>query len=60
MISPREYAALHGFPYSTVMSWLRAELLRGAKRHDKPIVWYEVPEDAPPPELSAGRPKKKN
>jgi hypothetical protein len=59
MISPRAYAARHNVPYSTVMSWLRAKLLRGAVVHTKPLVWYEVPENAAPPNLSAGRPSKK-
>jgi len=60
MITPKEYAALHNVAYTTVVNWLRKELIAGAQKvelpHMKSYV-YAVPKDAKPPELKPG-PKK--
>jgi hypothetical protein len=57
MITPKEYAALHNVAYTTVVNWLRKELIEGAQKvelpHMKSYV-YAVPKDAKPPELKPG------
>jgi len=66
MITARKFAELRGVPYTTVIFWLKKELLTGAEKHDIPFgrqgfVW-RVPDDAPLPELTPGpkpKPSKK-
>jgi hypothetical protein len=60
MITPKEYAALHSVAYTTVVNWLRKELIEGAQKVELPHMnsyVYAVPKDAKPPELKPG-PKK--
>lgn len=60
MISPRQFAEKHGKAYTTVMHWFQNELVEGQKKLTLPDgrFVYEVPENAPVPNLSSGRPKK--
>lgn len=59
MLSPRKYAELKSVPYPTVMYWLRNGKIETAIRHTTATGhYYEVPETAPLPKLSPGRPGK--
>lgn len=60
MISPRQYAELNSVPYTTVMYWLRQGKIKEAVKRKMPDGghYYEVPEQAPVPQLQPGRPKK--
>lgn len=61
MLTPRQYANNLGVAYTTVMSWLRKELIQGAVKEAMPFggYYYLVPADAPKPELKSGpKPKK--
>lgn len=57
MISPKQFAAKYGIAYSTVMSWLRAKMIRGQVDHKYPFLWYEIPENATPPPARKPGPK---
>lgn len=55
MLSPRQYAAQVGFSHTIVIRWIEQGLLRGAlKRKAAGRTYYEIPADAPPPELKPG------
>src|SRR5262245_47182760 len=62
MVTARQFATLHGVPYTTVIFWLKKEAIPGAEKQEIPVgrqgfIW-RVPEDAPLPELPRGpRPK---
>src|SRR5215831_362154 len=64
MVTARQFAGLHGVPYTTVIFWLRKEVIPGAEKQEIPVgrqgfIW-RIPEDAPLPELPRGpRPKPK-
>ncbi len=61
LISPQAFAAKHGVAYSTVMSWIRDDLLRGVEKHEYPFLWYQIPDDAVPPRRKPGpKPAKKS
>jgi len=57
-ISPREFAALHQVGYTTVLFWLKNEMLDGAEKEPLPFgkdkFVYRIPADAPKPELKPG------
>jgi hypothetical protein len=56
MITARQYAEMHGTPYTTVATWLQRELIPGAEKQELPYggyVWM-VPDNAPKPELKPG------
>lgn len=60
MITPKEFATLHDVAYTTVVGWLRLNLIEGAQKVELPHMKshvYMVPKDAKPPELRPG-PKK--
>lgn len=57
MISPKQFAAKHGVAYSTVMSWLRAKMIRGQVENKYPFLWYQIPADAVPPPARKPGPK---
>lgn len=61
MITAKEYAKLHEVHYTTVMNWLRGELIPGAVKEELPFggYFYKIPVNAPKPDLTPG-PKKKN
>jgi len=58
MVTPREFAKMHGVAYTTVMNWLQNDLLKGA--HKEPLAppfvgyIYKIPEDVSPPKLKPG------
>jgi len=57
MLTPRQYAQEAGVAYTTVMSWLQKNLIAGAVKHPLPYgsgYYYQVPADAPKPELQPG------
>ena len=58
MVTPRKYAERHKVHYTTVMSWLRRDLVPGAVKEELPYGgwYYRIPVDAPLPELKPGRP----
>lgn len=61
MITARQYAEIHGTPYTTVATWLQRELIPGAEKQELPYggyIWM-VPQDAPKPTLKPG-PKAKS
>ncbi len=63
MVTARQFATLHGVPYTTVIFWLKKEAIPGAEKQEIPVgrqgfIW-RVPEDAPLPELPRG-PKPKS
>jgi hypothetical protein len=60
MITPKQYAEQHGVHYTTVMGWLRRELVKGAVKEELPYGgwYYRVPFNAPLPDLKPGRPAK--
>lgn len=43
-MTPKEYAARHRIPLSTVQRWLKRELIPGVIRHGRT---YIIPDDAP-------------
>jgi hypothetical protein len=61
MITPREFAAKHGVAYTTVLFWLKNEMIEGVQKETLPFgknkFVYGIPETAPKPELKPG-PKK--
>lgn len=60
MLTPRQYAKLRKVAYTTVMSWLRQDLIPGAVTQTVANKnYYEIPSDAPRPAIKAGRPSKK-
>jgi hypothetical protein len=60
MTTPRKYAERHKVHYTTVMSWLRRDLVPGVVKEELPYGgwYYRIPVDAPLPELKPGRPPK--
>lgn len=61
-VTPRQFAEIHGVNYQTVMWWLRKDLIKGAVKYPLPYGGhvYQVPNDAPKPELTPGpKPKAK-
>ncbi len=60
MITPRAFADLHGIKYQTVMRWLQNEKIDGAEKVAMPDGrhYYFIPDNAKPPKLRPGRPKK--
>src|SRR5262249_30748226 len=58
MVTPRKYAERHKVHYTTVMSWLRRDLVPGVVKEELPYGgwYYRIPVDAPLPELKPGRP----
>jgi hypothetical protein len=63
MITPRAYAEKHEVAYTTVMFWLKNEKIAGAEKTPLPFgegrFVYQIPEDAPKPELKPGPAPKK-
>jgi hypothetical protein len=61
MLTPRQYAKELGVAYTTVMNWLRNDLVPGVQKVDtvQDQYYYLVPSDAPKPQLKAGRPSNK-
>jgi hypothetical protein len=62
MLTPRQYAQKHDVAYTTVMKWLQNGLIQGAKKAPLPYEGYiyQIPKDAPPPDLKPGpKPAKK-
>jgi hypothetical protein len=61
MITAKEYAEIHDVHYTTVMNWLRRDLLPGAIKEELPFggYFYKIPVSAPIPELKPG-PKRKS
>lgn len=62
MLTPRQYAAEHGVAYTTVMNWLKQDLIPGADKEALPFggYVYRIPKIAPKPNLKAGpKPKPK-
>ena len=61
MIAPREFAAKHGVAYTTVLFWLKNEMIEGVQKEQLPFgqnkFVYRIPENAPKPDLKPG-PKK--
>lgn len=59
MLTPRQFAELHGVAYTTVMNWLQQGLIPEAVKQETLTQHYwEVPETAKPPKLQPGRPPK--
>lgn len=60
MTTPRKYAERHKVHYTTVMNWLRRDLVPGVVKEELPYGgwYYRIPVDAPLPELKPGRPPK--
>src|SRR5262245_41615899 len=58
MITAKEYAEMHNVHYTTVMNWLRRDLVPGAIKEELPFggYFYKIPAGAPIPELKP-RPK---
>lgn len=58
ILTPRQYAAMHRVAYTTVMKWLQNDLIPGAYKLPLQFPFqgyiYQIPEDAPPPELKPG------
>lgn len=61
MVTPKEFAAIHGVAYTTVMKWLQRDLIQGAVKEPLQPPFqghiYRVPKDASRPESKPG-PKK--
>ena len=58
MVTARQFSELRGVPYTTVIFWLKKELLKGAEKQEIPFgrqgfIW-RVPDDALLPELTPG------
>jgi hypothetical protein len=62
MLTPRQYAVLHGVAYTTVMNWLKQGLISGANKEDLPFggFYWKIPKTAPKPILKAGPKPKAN
>ena len=59
LVTPKEYAEIHGVAYTTVMYWLQTGKVDGAVKHETPRgPYWELPEDTPRPKKLSGRPKK--
>jgi predicted site-specific integrase-resolvase len=59
LVTPKEYAEIHGVAYTTVMYWLQTGKVEGAVKHETPRgPYWELPEDTPRPKKLSGRPKK--
>jgi hypothetical protein len=56
MITAKEYAEMHNVHYTTVMNWLRRDLVPGAIKEELPFggCFYKIPAGAPIPELKPG------
>ena len=56
MITAKEYAEMHNVHYTTVMNWLRRDLMPGAIKEELPFggYFYKIPAGAPIPELKPG------
>jgi hypothetical protein len=56
MITAKEYAEMHEVHYTTVMNWLRRDLLPGAIKEDLPFggYFYKIPIETPIPNLKPG------
>ena len=56
MITAKEYAEMHNVHYTTVMNWLRRDLVPGAIKEELPFggYSYKIPTGAPIPELKPG------
>ena len=58
MISPKAFAELHDVAYTTVMFWLKNELIAGVERAPLPfgknLFMYQIPADAPRPDIKPG------
>ena len=59
LVTPKEYAEIHGVAYTTVMHWLQTGKVEGAVKHQTPRgPYWELPLDTPRPKKLSGRPKK--
>lgn len=59
MLTPRQYASLHGVAYTTVMNWLQNGKIPQAVKTTTPTGhFWEIPEDVETPEMKRGRPSK--
>lgn len=59
LVTPRQYAEVHGVAYTTVMYWLNTDRVEGTVKHTTPFGHYwELPEDTPRLKKLSGRPKK--
>jgi hypothetical protein len=56
MITAKEYAEIHNVHYTTVMNWLRRDLVPGAIKEELPFggYFYKIPANTPIPELKPG------
>src|SRR5262249_33748335 len=56
MITAKEYAEMHNVHYTTVMNWLRRDLLPGVVKEELPFggYFYKIPVGAPIPDLKPG------
>jgi hypothetical protein len=63
MLSPRQFASKHAVAYTTVLFWLKNEAVQGAEKVPLPFgegrYAYQIPEDAPKPDLKPGPVPKK-
>jgi hypothetical protein len=56
-----EFAEKHGVPYQSAVRWARKSQIPGVQiTQFGKFKIYMIPEDAEPPELPTGRPKKEN
>jgi len=61
LVTPRQYAEMHGVGYTTVMYWLNTDRVEGAVKHTTPFGHYwELPDDTPRPKKLSGRPTKES
>lgn len=59
MLTPRKYAEEQAVAYTTVMFWLRNDLLPGVEKHEvADKTYYTIPKGTPRPAIKAGRPPK--
>jgi hypothetical protein len=59
LVTPKEYAEIHGVAYTTVMYWLNTGRVDGAVKHETPRgPYWELPVDTSRPKKLSGRPKK--
>ncbi|HEX5083542.1 MAG TPA: hypothetical protein VFY40_15960 [Blastocatellia bacterium] len=56
MLTARQFAAAREVAYTTVISWLNKELLKGAEKQELAYggFMWQIPEDAPVPDLKPG------
>ena len=60
MLTPRQFAALHGVAHTTVANWLQKGLIpEGVKTETPSGHYWTVPETAAVPQLKVGRPATK-